>query len=510
MEPIKPYLLTIVTFLPVLGVIAMVLRDSIMGEDEESTKGIALATSILNFLISLPLISLYNDPGLTINKVWIKTMAVNYHLQIDGLSLWLVVLTTFLVPISILASWTSIKKRVREYMIFMLLLETGVIGVFLAMDMILFYLFWEVMLVPMYFLIGVWGGERRVYAAIKFVIYTMIGSLLMLVAMIGLYLAHGQQMGEYTFDIVVITQNLKQFSFLSTSQQVWMFAAFALAFMIKVPLFPLHTWLPDAHVEAPTAGSIMLAGVLLKMGTYGLFRFNLPMFPEASQKFAFPIMVLAVIGIIYGALVAMVQPDVKKLVAYSSVSHLGFVVLGTFAFTEIGMQGALYQMLNHGISTGALFLLVGMIYDRRHTRKISDFGGIAAKMPIYTAAFVLITLSSIGLPLLNGFVGEFMILLGTFTSQQPVYLVALATTGVIFSAVYMLWMVQRVFFGEVTNKENSSLSDLTSRELLALAPMVVLVIVMGVYPNFFLAKSADSIQQVQKILSEKAPNVAKK
>ncbi|MBL8150054.1 MAG: NADH-quinone oxidoreductase subunit M, partial [Blastocatellia bacterium] len=357
MEPIKPYLLTIVTFLPVLGVIAMVLRDSIMGEDEESTKGIALATSILNFLISLPLISLYNDPGLTINKVWIKTMAVNYHLQIDGLSLWLVVLTTFLVPISILASWTSIKKRVREYMIFMLLLETGVIGVFLAMDMILFYLFWEVMLVPMYFLIGVWGGERRVYAAIKFVIYTMIGSLLMLVAMIGLYLAHGQQMGEYTFDIVVITQNLKQFSFLSTSQQVWMFAAFALAFMIKVPLFPLHTWLPDAHVEAPTAGSIMLAGVLLKMGTYGLFRFNLPMFPEASQKFAFPIMVLAVIGIIYGALVAMVQPDVKKLVAYSSVSHLGFVVLGTFAFTEIGMQGALYQMLNHGISTGALFLL---------------------------------------------------------------------------------------------------------------------------------------------------------
>jgi NADH-quinone oxidoreductase subunit M len=370
------------------------------------------------------------------------------------------------------------------------------LGVFLAMDMMLFYLFWEVMLVPMYFLIGVWGGERRIYAAIKFVIYTMVGSLLMLVAIIALYLIHGQQTGSYTFDISVITFNLLRSNFLTADQQFWMFLAFGLAFAIKVPLFPFHTWLPDAHVEAPTAGSVILAGVLLKMGTYGLMRFNLPLFPQAASDLALPIMILAVIGIIYGALVAMVQPDMKKLIAYSSVSHLGFVVLGMFAFTEMGMQGSLYQMLNHGISSGALFLVVGIIYERRHTRQIADFGGLATPMPLFAGLFLIIAFSSIGLPLLNGFVGEFLILLGTFNSRHPVSLVAFATTGVILSAVYMLWMVQRVIFGEITNEKNRQLTDLNFREKMVLVPLVILIIFMGVYPNFFLSRSAEYVRNL--------------
>jgi NADH-quinone oxidoreductase subunit M len=340
------------------------------------------------------------------------------------------------------------------------------------------------------------------------VLYTIVGSLLMLVAIIGLYLLHGQQMGNYTFDIAVITDDLTRRQFLTQSQQMWMFLAFGLAFMIKVPLFPFHTWLPDAHVEAPTAGSVILAAVLLKMGTYGLLRFNLPMFPDAAHQFAIPIMILAVIGIIYGALVAMVQPDLKKLIAYSSVSHLGFVVLGIFAFTEIGMQGALYQMLNHGVSTGALFLIVGMIYERRHTRMISEFGGLATPMPLFATLFVIVTFSSIGLPLLNGFVGEFLILLGTFTSSHPVVFAVLATTGVILSAVYMLWMIQRVVFGEVTKEENRRLFDLNLREKFVLIPLVLLIIFMGVYPNFFLNRSSGQIQQVQRIV-ERVPGTAK-
>ena len=314
----------------------------------------------------------------------------------DGLSLWLVVLTTFIVPVSLIAAWHSVHKRLREFLICILALETGMIGVFVAMDMFLFYLFWEVMLVPMYFLIGVWGGERRIYAAVKFVIYTVVGSLLMLAGIIALYYMHGTATGNFTFDIVTITNDLKSGSFIiSSHDQRWLFWAFALAFLVKVPLFPFHTWLPDAHVEAPTAGSVILAGVLLKMGTYGLMRFNLPMFPDASRAYSTLICTLAVIGIIYGALVAMVQPDMKKLVAYSSVSHLGFVVLGIFSFTEQGMQGALYQMLNHGVSTGALFILVGMVYDRRHTRMIAEFGGLANVMPVFSTLFLVVTLSSI-------------------------------------------------------------------------------------------------------------------
>jgi NADH-quinone oxidoreductase subunit M len=504
MDFLKSNILTIVTFLPLLGALLIIL----LARTEEGMRRIALGTTILTFLVSLPLINWYTDPALKIDMEWIKVLGVKYHMEIDGLSLWLVILSTFLVPVSILSSWTAIHKRVREYLVFLLLLETGMIGVFLAMDMILFYLFWEVMLIPMYFLIGVWGGERRIYAAIKFVLYTLVGSLLMLVAMISLYLLYFQQSGVYTFDMAFLSREIASGRFrLDLVQQSWMFAAFALAFLIKVPLFPLHTWLPDAHVEAPTAGSVLLAGVLLKMGTYGLLRFNLPMFPDASHRFAVPIMILAVIGIIYGALVAMVQPDLKKLIAYSSVSHLGFVVLGIFAFNEIGMQGALYQMLNHGISTGALFLIVGVIYERRHTRLISEFGGLATPMPLFATIFLIVTFSSIGLPLLNGFVGEFLILLGSFNSIHSRVFTILATTGVILSAVYMLWMIQRVVFGEVTREENRRLTDLNLREKFVLVPLVLLIIFMGVYPNFFLSRSAIQIQQVQSVL-ERTPTAS--
>ncbi len=509
MDALKPYLLNILVFLPIVGTVIMLMYDQIVGKSDETLRRMALFFTLLTFIASLPLIWWTGDPSLIVNVPWIESLGINYHLEVDGLSMWLVLLTTFLMPIAILSGWTAVHDKVREYLAFMLVLETGMIGVFLAMDMILFYLFWEIMLVPMYFLIGVWGGERRIYAAIKFVLYTMVGSLLMLVAIIALYLIHGDhQGGKATFDMMVITKNLAESNFLTPNQQFWMFAAFGLAFAIKVPLFPFHTWLPDAHVEAPTAGSVILAGVLLKMGTYGFMRFNLPMFPEAAHKFAVPIMVLAVIGIIYGALVAMVQPDMKKLIAYSSVSHLGFVMLGMFAFTEMGMQGSLYQMLNHGVSSGALFLVVGMIYERRHTRQISEFGGIATPMPVFSTLFLIIAFSSIGLPLLNGFVGEFLILNGTFNSTYPRAFAALATTGVILSAVYMLWMVQRVVFGEITNEENHHLSDLNFREKCILVPIVLLIIFMGVYPSFFLSRSAEQIKQIRTVVETHKPTTS--
>src|SRR6185295_12782898 len=375
------------------------------------------------------------------------------------------------------------------------------IGVFCAMDMFLFYLFWEVMLVPMYFLIGVWGGQRRVYAAIKFVIYTVVASLLMLAGIIALYYIHGQQTLNYTFDIQTITEHVRnQALVIDPATQSWLFWAFGLAFLVKVPVFPFHTWLPDAHVEAPTAGSVLLAGVLLKMGTYGLMRFNLPIFPDAAREWAPLIATLAVIGIIYGALVAMVQPDMKKLVAYSSVSHLGFVVLGIFSFTDKGMQGALYQMLNHGVSTGALFIIVGMIYDRRHTRLIAEFGGLANVMPVYSTLFLVVTLSSIALPLLNGFVGEFLILIGTYTSTALAHAKlfgSLAAIGMILSAVYMLWMYQRVIYGEVSNPANKKLADLNFREKFVLAPLIALIFLMGIYPSLFLSRSDAAIQSIK-------------
>jgi NADH-quinone oxidoreductase subunit M len=389
------------------------------------------------------------------------------------------VLTGFLTPLALLGSWRSVHKKVREFSFFMLALESAMIGVFLSLDMFLFYVFWDAMLIPMYFLIGIWGYERRVYAAVKFILYTMAGSVLMLIAIIGLAWLHNSATGSYSFDYLKLLR-----LGIAPATQTWFFLAFTLAFAIKVPLFPLHTWLPDAHVEAPTAGSIILAGVLLKMGTYGLVRFAFPLFPQAAIAFAPWLAVLAIVGIIYGALVSMVQPDMKKLVAYSSVSHLGFVVLGTCALNVQGVQGSVYQMLNHGVSTGALFMIVGMLSDRRHTRLIAEYGGLKNVVPRLVAVFMVITLSSIAMPGLNGFVGEFLILVGAYRTSW--WWATLAASGVILSAVYMLWMFQRVNYGVVTNPKNEKMPDLQPREWVAVAPLVLMAVLMGVVPNWFL------------------------
>ena len=492
-----PHLLTILILLPFAGALAMVLYSFAPPRKDEHYRWIALIATVATFVVSLLLLRGTGGSGaefrLEDNVNWIGSIGARYHVGVDGVSLWLVLLTTLLMPIAILSSWTAISKRPLAYYAFLLILESAMIGVFVSLDLLLFYLFFEASLVPMFFLIGIWGGERRVYAAIKFFIYTAVGSLLMLVGIIARYFIY------HTFDYPTLLQAIAS-SPLAPRAETILFWSFALAFFIKVPLWPLHTWLPDAHTEAPTAGSVILAGVLLKMGTYGLLRFNLALFPNASRWWALPIIVLAVIGIIYGALVAMVQPDVKRLVAYSSVSHMGFVVLGLFSFTELGMQGALYQMLNHGVSTGALFLFVGFIYERRHTRTISEFGGLATPMPWFSTLFVIASLSSIGLPFLNGFVGEFFILLGTWTSRavgRPWLVTMLAATGVIWAAVYMLWMLQRVLFGEITNQENAKLKDLNSRELGLILPLMFLMLFMGVYPRVFLDRSQPSVAAIR-------------
>jgi NADH-quinone oxidoreductase subunit M len=492
----KQYLLTILILLPVLGAVVSAVYSQV-NKNEDHYKWLALSFSVATFALSLLLIGGTGAAGYSFeqNASWIGAIGARYHLGVDGISLWLVILTTLLMPIAVLSSWTAVKKRQLSYYIFLLLLEGAMIGVFVSLDLLVFYLFFEASLVPMFFLIGIWGGERRIYAAVKFFIYTAVGSLLMLVGIIALYFIFG------SFDYVAIVQAMSAGSAaLSPRAEFWLFLAFAFAFCIKIPLFPLHTWLPDAHTEAPTAGSVILAGVLLKMGTYGLLRFNLGLFPNMSRQFAWIMITLAVIGIIYGALVAMVQPDVKRLVAYSSVSHMGFVVLGIFSFTELGMQGALYQMLNHGVSTGALFLFVGFIYERRHTRMISDFGGLSTPMPWFSTLFVIASLSSIGLPFLNGFVGEFLIMIGSWTSNAipyPRIATMLAATGVIWAAVYMLWMLQRVLFGKVTNPENKNLHDLNAREVGLLIPLLVLMLLMGVFPRPFLDRSQASVEAVR-------------
>ena len=500
-----PHLLTILILLPVAGALALVLYSFAPPRRDEHYRWIALVTTIATFVVSLLLLRGAGGIGAggaefrfeeSVN--WIGSIGARYHVAVDGVSLWLVLLTTLLMPIAVLSSWTAISKRPLAYYAFLLVLESAMIGVFVSLDLLLFYLFFEASLVPMFFLIGIWGGDRRIYAAIKFFIYTAVGSLLMLVAIIALYFTY------HTFDYATLLQSM-QANPLAARAQTILFLAFALAFCIKVPLFPFHTWLPDAHTEAPTAGSVILAGVLLKMGTYGLLRFNIGLFPEAARTWAPLIIVLAVIGIIYGALVAMVQPDVKRLVAYSSVSHMGFVVLGLFSFSELGMQGALYQMLNHGVSTGALFLFVGFIYERRHTRLISEFGGLATPMPWFSTLFVIASLSSIGLPFLNGFVGEFFILLGTWTSHwvgHPYIVTMFAATGVIWAAVYMLWMLQRVLFGEVTNPANAKLTDLNSRELGLILPLMFLMLFMGVYPRVFLDRTEASVQALYKLVNQ--------
>jgi len=474
-------ILTFLTFFPTVGALLILMFPS----SKPSTVRIAaLVVSLITFAASIPLFTMFDSTARGMQFVekapWVSSLGISYHLGVDGISMLLILLTTLLTAVSILFSF-SITTRVKAYMVTFLLLETGMIGVFAALDLFLFYIFWEVMLIPMYLLIGIWGGPRRVYAAVKFILYTVAGSLLMLVAILYLYFAHHQATGAYTFDLLQLYDTP-----VAPTAALWLFGAFALAFAIKVPMFPFHTWLPDAHVEAPTAGSVILAGVLLKMGVYGFLRFAIPLFPEAAMTYTPWIVGLALVGVVYGALVAMVQRDVKKLVAYSSVSHLGFVMLGLFVWNAQGMAGGILQSINHGLSTGALFLAVGILYERRHTREISEFGGLAAVLPWFAALFMIVCLSSIGLPGLNGFIGEFLILLGAFRAAPAVS--AVAATGVILAAIYLLWMYQRVMFGPVTNEKNRGLPDLSKREFWTLAPVILFIIWIGVYPNTFLRK----------------------
>jgi NADH-quinone oxidoreductase subunit M len=479
-------LLSVVVWLPLVGALFVLMAPR---DDPGAARLYALIVSLLTFLFSLALWAGFRDGSADFQFIeqhrWIPDFGIQYILGVDGVSLFLVLLTTFLTPVVVLYSFGDVTTRVKEYFFFLLMLETGMLGAFVAIDLFLFYVFWELMLVPMYFIIGVWGGPRRIYASLKFLIYTLTASLLMLVAILYLVKAHASA-GTVTFDLRQLYGTT-----LTATEQLWLFAAFALAFAVKVPMFPLHTWLPDAHVEAPTGGSVILAGVLLKLGTYGFLRFAMPLFPDAMLAATPLILALAVVGILYGAAVAMVQPDMKKLVAYSSVSHLGFVMLGLFAVNTTGIAGAIYQMLNHGLSTGALFLLVGMIYERRHTRAIAEFGGLWRPMPRYAAIFLVVMFSSVGLPGLNGFVGEFLILLGAFRVQPLA--AGLATGGLVLGAVYMLWMYQRVIFGPIRDKANEALHDLSARELAVLAPVVAMIVAMGVYPRPFLRVMEPSV-----------------
>lgn len=492
-------LLSSVIFLPL--VFAVILS---LWPQPKTLRPVALVFALIEFVLSLFVLGQFQSSSAALQMVeryaWIERFGITYFVGIDGLSIWLVLLTTFLTPIIVLGSWTSIEQRPRGFHACLFLLQTAMLGTFLALDAILFYLFWELSLVPMYFMVGIWGGARRIYATVKFFIFTMAGSVLMLVAIIYMMYLTNEAFGSmsaslldfYKLDIPFVAGQF-------ISPQTLMFAAFALAFAIKVPVFPVHTWLPDAHVEAPTPGSVILAGVMLKMGTYGFLRWVMPIFPEATDHFAWFFMLIGVIGIIYGALVAMIQPDIKKLVAYSSVSHMGYVLIGLFALNEFGVTGGLYQMLNHGISTGALFLLVGMIYERTHSREISKYGGLAGVLPIFTIFFFIITLSSIAVPMTNGFVGEFLILLGAFKAQN--IWGYLAVTGVVLGAVYMLWMFKRVFFGEkgeLVRDEKHPLHDLSLREICVMVPMVVMVFWMGLFPNTFLNVSKASVDHFVK------------
>ncbi|PLX96435.1 MAG: NADH-quinone oxidoreductase subunit M [Desulfuromonas sp.] len=490
------HLLSLITFFPLLGALFVLF---IPKEDGGVMKGFTLAVTLVTFFLSLPLAfdNIFKVSGgmhYTEFIPWISIgdyFQMNYFVGIDGISLWLVLLTTFIMPIAVLSTWNAVEKNVKGFMALCLLLETAMLGAFISLDLFLFYIFWELMLIPMYFMIGIWGGGRRIYAAVKFFIYTAVGSLLMLVAIIYVYY-YAVQSGI----------NISGFSIIDfykvdipADLQTLLFMAFAFSFAIKVPMFPVHTWLPDAHTEAPTAGSVILAAILLKMGTYGYLRFAMPLFPDATQQFIPFLSLLCVIGIIYGALVAMMQDDVKKLVAYSSVSHLGFVMLGLFAMNMQGWAGGIIQMINHGISTGALFLIVGFIYERRHTREIKEFGGLAKQMPVFATIFLIITFSSIGLPGTNGFVGEFLVLMGAFESELRWYAI-FATTGVIFAAVYMLWMFQRVMFGELKNPKNQNLKDLSAREITLMIPLLVFVFWIGFYPNTFFEKMNPAMEQL--------------
>ncbi len=488
LDSINSFILSLVTFIPAGGGLLILL----IPRRDRDIKLFALIISLLTFVTSLHLpVHMHRDPSLfkfEIDKVWITTPNIHYHMGIDGISVWLVVLTTFLTPLCVLISWTSIHERVKEFFILLLLLETALIGVFTSLDLFLFYFFWEATLVPMALLIGMFGHGRKVYAAVKFFLFTFLGSMFMLAAILWLYAKVG------SFDFAIIQNAIRSGSVPGfENASLLVFLGFFIAFAVKVPIFPFHTWLPDAHVEAPTAGSVLLAGVLLKMGTYGLLRFNVGLFPEQAHRNAPWIMVLALIGIIYGALVALVQPNMKKLIAYSSISHLGYVVLGIFSFTAAGLNGAVFVMLAHGVSTSGLFMLAGIIYERRHTYEISEFGGLATPMPKYATLFMLTMLASVGLPLMNGFIGEFLVMSGAFQAR-PVYGI-LAATGVIWGACYLLWMYQRVFFGKVTHDINNTLPDLDLREKTAVAPIAVAALVMGVAPLIWLSAIDPAVQR---------------
>jgi len=487
--------LTLVTFFPLVGVLVLLFLKP---DQKNAARWTALVTSLITFGISIAVLVQFRPAvptlQMVINIPWIQVAGwnISYQMGVDGLSILLLLLTTFLTPISILSTWTAVEDRVRDFMIFFLLLEVGMVGVFLAQDLFLFYIFWEFTLVPMYFLIGIWGGPRRMYAAVKFFLYTMAGSILMLLAI--LYL--GTSSGTFSVPALIAKGGIP------ANIQTWLFLAFAAAFAIKVPMWPLHSWLPDAHVEAPTAGSVILAGVLLKMGTYGFLRYNLLLFPNAAMQFAPWIGALAVIGILYGAMVSYAQKDVKKLVAYSSVSHLGFVMLGLFALNAQGVQGGILQMVNHGLSTGALFLIVGMIYERRHTREMDAFGGLWKIMPVYAVLTLIVALSSMGLPGLNGFVGEFTILLGAWEAGQPggslgsALFAGLAAVGVILAAVYILFMFQKLFLGPADKEENRILKDLNWREIVTLVPLLVFIFWIGLYPQPFFNLMAPTVQKL--------------
>jgi NADH-quinone oxidoreductase subunit M len=489
--------LSVVTFFPVFGSLVVIFLSLLFGESDEPMKIGALVISLIEFIISLPLFIHFNTGfsgfQFEVRAEWIKTLGITYHLGIDGISLFLVLLTTFLIPITILSSWNAINRGMREFLALILLIETALIGTFVALDMILFFIFWEAVLIPMYFIIGIWGAERRVYAAIKFFIYTAFGSALMLIAIFYLYSLHLDQFGTPSMDVIELYKLNIPYSGVLSPQGL-AFLAFLLAFAIKIPMFPFHTWLPDAHVEAPTAGSVILAAILLKMGTYGFLRFLLPIFPQATIDFLPFILILAIIGIIYGAMVAFAQDDLKKLVAYSSISHLGLVVLGILVLNIQGIEGGIYLMISHGLSTGALFLIVGMVYERRHTKLIKEFGGISKVMPLLAAFFMVSMLASIGLPTLNGFIGEFLVLLGAFRMNY-VYSV-LAATGIVLGAIYMLWAYQRVMFGRLDKSENKVLVDINLREIMVLLPLAIMMFVMGLYPKPFLSRMEPAVSHL--------------
>jgi len=491
-------IVSMVTFLPLAGA---VLLAFVRGGSARTVRAVALSVSLLTLALALVLFAGYDGgsglPELVERSAWLGR-GLDYHVGVDGISLFLVLLTAFLTPLALLSSWKAVDDRVKEFSLFMLLLETGVIGVFVSLNLFLFYVFWEAMLIPMYFLIGIWGGRRRVYATMKFVLFTMFGSLLMLAAIFVLHAAYFRATGSYSLTIA----DLAAATF-APGLQTWLFLAFGLAFAIKVPLFPLHTWLPDAHVEAPTAGSVLLAAILLKMGAYGFVRLGLPIFPRAAAAFAPALSILAVVGIVYGGLMALTQKDMKSLVAYSSVSHMGLIMLAVFSLNFEATEGALYQMLNHGLSTGALFLCVGILYERTHTRLIADYGGVAARMPVFAGVFLVAMLSSAGLPGLNGFVGEILCFFGIFAANKV--LAALGVTTVILSAAYLLWLYRRVMHGPAPDPADTRFRDLDRRELATLAPIVVLMVLMGLFPGPVLRKMDASVSRYIGSLKAKPP-----